>query len=64
LTSLAPGFVTPKPQESSFKTVVVEEKKLSEKELRDENEKQKKRIAHLESELAKRDARIKELESH
>jgi len=64
LTSLAPGFVPPKPQESSFKTVVVEEKKLSEKELRDENEKQKKRIAHLESEIAKRDAKIKELESH
>jgi len=28
------------------------------------NEKQKKRIAHLESELAKKDARIKELENH
>jgi len=64
LISLAPGFVPPKPQESAFKTVVVEEKKLSEKELRDENEKQKKRIAHLESEIAKREARIKELESH
>jgi len=62
-TSLAPGFVAPKQSEASFKTVVVEEKKLSEKELRDENEKQKKRIAHLEAELSKRDARIKELES-
>jgi len=63
-TSMSPGFVAAKPQESSFKTVAVEEKKLSEKELREENEKQKKRIAHLESELAKRDARLKELESH
>jgi len=64
LTNLAPGFVAPKAHDTSFKAVVVEEKKLSEKELRDENEKQKKRIAHLESELAKRDARIKELESN
>jgi len=61
-TNLAPGFVAPKSQETSFKAVVVEEKKLSEKELRDENEKLKKRVAHLESELAKRDARLKELE--
>jgi len=63
MTSLAPGYVPPKPQEASFKAVVVEEKKLSEKELRDENEKMKKRIAHLESEVAKKDARIRDLES-
>jgi len=63
-TSLSPGFVPPKSKETSFQTVQIEEKKLSEKELRDENEKMKKRIAHLESELAKREARIKELESH
>jgi hypothetical protein len=62
--SMAPGFVPAKAQETSFKTIVVEEKKLSDKELRDENEKQKKRIAHLESEIAKKDARIKELENH
>jgi hypothetical protein len=63
LASLSPGFVAPKQAEASFKTQVIEEKKLSEKELRDENERQKKRIAHLESELAKKEARIKELES-
>jgi len=62
--TLSPNFVPVKQAESSFKTVAVEEKKLSEKELRDENEKMKKRIAHLESELAKKEAKIKELESH
>lgn len=65
LVSLAPGFVAPKQSESNFKTVAIEDntKKLSEKELRDENEKLKKKVAHLEVELAKRDARIKELEN-
>jgi coronin-1B/1C/6 len=64
-TSLAPGFVPAKNQDTSFKTVAVDEpKKLSEKELRDENEKLKKKVAHLETELAKRDARLKELESN
>jgi len=62
-TSLAPGFVPSKNQDTSFKTVAVEEKKLSEKELRDENEKLKKKVAHLETEIAKRDARLKELEN-
>jgi len=60
--TVSPGALPVRSQETSFKTVVIEEKKLSEKELRDENEKMKKRIAHLEAELAKRDARIKELE--
>eukprot|EP01101_Sappina_pedata_P009056 TRINITY_DN515_c1_g1_i1.p2 TRINITY_DN515_c1_g1~~TRINITY_DN515_c1_g1_i1.p2 ORF type:complete len:449 (-),score=237.23 TRINITY_DN515_c1_g1_i1:130-1476(-) len=64
LITVSPGSLpTKSSQQTNFQTVVVEEKKLSEKELRDENEKQKKRIAHLESELAKRDARIKELEN-
>jgi coronin-1B/1C/6 len=64
LVSLAPGFVPPKAQESSFKTVAVDEpKKMSDKEIREENEKLKKRVAHLETELTKRDARIKELET-
>jgi hypothetical protein len=62
LVNVSPGVVVSKAPETSFKSVVVEEKKLSEKELRDENEKLKKRVAHLESELAKRDARLKELE--
>jgi hypothetical protein len=64
LTSLAPGFVPAKNQDTSFKTVAVDEpKKLSEKELVAENEKLKKKVAHLETELAKRDARLKELEN-
>jgi len=42
-TSLAPGFVPPKPKEASFQTVQIVEKQLSEKELREENEKMKKR---------------------
>jgi len=64
LVSLAPGFVAPKATEAAFKTVTVDEpKKLSDKELRDENEKLKKRVAHLETEVAKKDARIKELEN-
>jgi len=63
--NLAPGFVATKTNESSFKTVAVDEpKKLSEKELRDENEKLKKRVAHLETELAKRDAKLKETETN
>jgi len=61
--SLAPGFVPHKTQDTSFKTVAVDEpKKLSETELRAENEKLKKKVAHLETELAKRDLKIKELE--
>jgi len=64
MTSLAPGFVAPKAQESNFKTVAVDEpKKMSDKDLREENEKLKKRVAHLEVEIAKKDARIKELEN-
>jgi len=62
LVSLSPGFVATKKTETSFKTVVVETKQLSQAELQKENEAQKKRIAFLEAELAKRDARIKELE--
>jgi hypothetical protein len=64
LISLAPGFVAAKTVDSTFKTVSVDEpKKMSEKELRDENEKLKKRVAHLETELAKKDAKLKELEN-
>jgi len=63
LVSLAPGFVATKKADTNFKTVVVETKQLSQVELQKENEAQKKRIAYLEAELAKRDARIKELEN-
>jgi WD40 repeat protein len=64
LIQLSPGYVSVKKAETEFKTVVVESKQLSQTELQAENEKQKKRIAYLEAELAKRDAKIKELEGH
>jgi len=60
--SLAPGFVQKKVASSDFNPTVVEEQKpLSEKELREEVEKLQKRVAYLEAELIKRDAKIKEL---
>jgi hypothetical protein len=62
LVSLAPGFVAPTKPAAEFKPVVKEsEGPKNETELRSEYEKQKKRIAYLEAELVKRDARIKEL---
>jgi len=64
MISLAPGFVAPKKADTNFKTVVVESKQLSQAELQKENEAQKKRIAFLEAEVSKRDARIKELEGN
>jgi len=64
LVSLSPGFVAPKKADTNFKTVAVETKQLSQAELQKENEAQKKRIAYLEAELSKRDARIKDLESN
>jgi len=57
--TLSPNFVAPKQSQSSFKTVAVEAPKtLSAKDLQEDNEKLKKRIAFLESEIAKRDAKI------
>jgi len=57
LVSLAPGFVPAKAQDTSFKIVAVDDtKKQSDKEIREENEKLKKKVAQLE-------ARIKELET-
>jgi len=61
LVQLSPGYVAVKKDETNFKTVAVESKQLSQAELQAENEKHKKRIAYLEAELAKKDARIKEL---
>lgn len=58
----AAGFVPSKPAE--FKPVVKEtEKPKTEKEIREEYEQMKNRIAYLETELARRDAHIKELEA-
>jgi len=62
-TSLRDGFVA-KPA-AEFKPVVQEIKDTgpkNEKELRDEYEKLKSRVAYLEAELVKKDARIKQLE--
>jgi len=61
--SLQGGFVKKdKPQSINFEKAV-EEKPLSEKELKEEVDKLAKRVSYLESELIKRDARIKELEN-
>jgi len=60
--SLEHGFV--KKEAAAFNPVAqVEEKQLSEKELRAEYDNLTKRVAYLEAELVKRDARIKELEN-
>jgi len=60
--SLAPGFTPGKKAVVEFNPEKpVEEKVLSEKELKDEVDKLTKRVAYLEAELIKRDAKIKEL---
>jgi len=60
LISLSPGFVPAKPAESSFTAAPVQVGK-TDKELLKEFEDQTKRIAYLEAELVKRDARIRDL---
>lgn len=61
--SLAPGFVAKeKPVDFNVVEKKVEAPK-TEKELIAENEKLKQRVAYLESELVKRDSKIKDLES-
>jgi len=61
--SLAPGFVA-KEKPVDFNPVAQKvEAPKSERELSTENEKLKNRVAYLESELTKRDAKIKDLES-
>jgi coronin-1B/1C/6 len=61
--SLAPGFVPNTKPQAEFKPVVkADEGPKTEAELRAEWEKAKKRIAFLEAEIVKKDARIKELE--
>jgi len=60
LTSMAPGFVQKKTT-VEFNPEKVEEKQWTEKELKDEVEKLTKRVAYLEAELVKKDAKIKEL---
>jgi len=61
--SLAAGWTPPEKAAVDFNPEKkVEESPLSEKELREEHEKLKNRVSYLESELAKRDAKIKDLE--
>jgi len=60
--SMAPGFVQKKAA-VEFNPEKVEVKRMSEKELMDEYEKLTKRVAYLESEIVKKDARIKDLTS-
>jgi coronin-1B/1C/6 len=60
--SLSIGFVA-KPKVTEFVPEVKEEKVWTEKELKDEVEKLTKRVAYLETELVKRDNKIKELEA-
>jgi len=60
-TSLAPGFVQKKTSMEFNPTKMEAPKELSEKEVRDEVDKLQKRVAYLEAELIKRDAKIKEL---
>jgi len=59
--SLAPGFVQKKSSQDFNPTKAEAPKELSEKELRDEVDRLTKRVAYLESELIKRDSKIKEL---
>lgn len=60
--SLAPGFVAKKQATDFNPEKAPEEKVLSEKELKEEVEKLTKRVAYLEAEIIKKDAKIKDLE--
>lgn len=59
--SLAPGFVAKKQNTEINFSKQVEEKPLTEKELKEEVEKLTKRVSYLEAEIIKKDAKIKEL---
>lgn len=61
--SMAPGFVQKKAVAEFNPEKVVEAKPLSDKELRDMVDQLTKRVAYLESEIVKKDSRLKELES-
>jgi hypothetical protein len=61
--SLEDGFVAPERPQVAFNAEKKEvDKELTEKEVREQHEALTKRVAYLEAELVKRDARIKELE--
>jgi len=60
---LAPGHVVKEKSTTEFVPVAQKvEGPQNEKELRDEYEKLKTRVAYLEAEIVKRDAKIKDLE--
>jgi len=59
--SLAPGFVQKKQSVEFNPEKVAAPKELSDKEMREEIDKLTKRVAYLEAEIIKKDARIKEL---
>jgi len=62
IRSMAPGFVAKPKSDSSFNPEKAQEvKPLSERELKEEVDKLTKRVAYLEAELIKKDAKIKEL---
>jgi len=63
MCKLEPGFVAPKSADSTFKASesAQPKKEKSLHELQRENEDQAKRIAYLEAEIAKKDAKLKEL---
>jgi coronin-1B/1C/6 len=61
--SMAPGFVVKKKAADFAPEKQEENKVLSEKELREEVDRLTKRVAYLEAEMVKRDAKIKQLES-
>jgi len=61
LRSLAPGFVQKKQSADFNPDKQAEPKELSQKELKEEHEKLVKRVAYLEAELIKKDAKIKEM---
>lgn len=61
--SLESGFVAKPQTQVEFKPAATPETTLSEKELRAEYEKLVKKVAYLEAELVKKDAKIKELEN-
>jgi len=61
LRSMSPGFVQKKVVQDFNPVQKQEEKPMSEKELKDEIDRLGKRVAYLEAELIKKDAKIKEL---
>jgi len=65
ITSLAPGHVVKEKSVQEFAPIVQKvEGPKNEKELREEYEKLKLRVAYLEAEIVKRDAKIKDLEAN